>query len=381
MLDAAEPTWQSRYLQGSTLVPLVDVKRLIPDVDGLIAAAQEVAATRGVAGVFTYDETLVNAAAHIAEKLGVPGMSVNGAENCRNKHRTRTVLTEAGFVQPRFAFVTDLAEAEKAGAAFGYPIVVKPRGMGASIGVLGVHDPSELAAAFAVAEGSSHDGNPSYEGGALVEEFLDGPEISIDGAVCRGRYHPLFVARKEVGLAPYFEETGHVVHAADPLLADADLMRMLADAHQALGIQDGMTHAEVKLGRRGPAIVEVNGRLGGDLIPYLGKLATGIDPATVAADVATGIAPDVTPSVRRAAGIRFLYPPRDGTVNAITLPDDNSVPGLVRAAAMVPPGTLLRLPPNGYISRYAHLICVADSPPLVRKALDEAVAQTGLDLT
>jgi biotin carboxylase len=380
LLDAAEPTWQRPYLSGSTVVDLLDGHRLIPDQEGLITAAHEVAAQWGVAGVFTYDETLVIATAHMAEKLGVPGLSVAGAENCRNKHRTRMVLTEAGFVQPRFAFVTELDDAREAAAAFGYPVVVKPRGMGASIGVVMVRDPVDLQSAFAVAEGSSHDGNPSYEGGALVEEYLDGPEISIDGATSRGRYHPLFIARKDVGLAPYFEETGHLVDAADPLVSDSDLIAMLAQAHVALGIRDGITHTEVKFTARGPAIIEVNGRLGGDLIPYLGWLASGIDPGHVAVDVATGVAPTVTPWRRRTAGIRFLYPPRDGTIREISLPTKEAVPELLRATAMVPPGTVLRLPPNGYISRYAHLICSAEDPAACAAALDMAATRASVDL-
>jgi len=154
--------------------------------------------------------------------------------------------------------VASLAEAEAAAAKTGYPLVLKPRGLGASEGVVQVDDASGLADGYRDASSASHPGVPTYERGVLVEEYLDGPEISVDGYVCRGRYQAMFVAHKQVGLAPFFEETEHVVVAADPLLDDRELMDMLAAAHRALGVDGAITHTEVKFTSRGPRIVEVN---------------------------------------------------------------------------------------------------------------------------
>lgn len=300
LLDAAEPTWQRRYVVGSSVVPLLDRARLVPDQAGLVAAAQEVAARREVAGVFSYDETLVVATAHVAHALGLPGATPDGIENCRDKYRSRCALRAAGLPQPRFAFVSTVDDAAEAAARIGFPVVLKPRGMGASIGVVRAGCAGDVPAAFEVAHAASYGGNPAYEGGVLVEEMLAGPEVSVDGAVVGGDYVPLFVARKTVGLAPYFEEVGHVVDAADPLLADPAFVDVLVRAHRATGYRYGMTHTEVMLTRRGPAVVEVNGRLGGDLIPHLGALATGLDPGDIAADVATATAAGTVPT--RCAG-------------------------------------------------------------------------------
>ena len=68
-------------------------------------------------------------------------------------------------------------------------------------------------------------------------------------------YLPMFVARKRTGMFPYFEEVGHVVDAADPLLHDDSLMETLAEAHRVLGVENGLTHAEVRLTERGPLII------------------------------------------------------------------------------------------------------------------------------
>ncbi|MEU3744009.1 MULTISPECIES: ATP-grasp domain-containing protein [Streptomyces] len=370
LLDSTEPTWQRPFVRGATVVGLIDRARLIPDQEALVKAALALAEEHTIAGVWTYDETLVVATAHIAETLGLPGLSVAGAENCRNKEHTRRLLTEAGLPQPRYRHVTSLDAARAAAVEFGFPVVLKPRGMGASIGVVRADDETALDHAYEVAERGSHGGNPAYEGGVLVEEMLVGPEISVDGAVVAGAYKPFVLARKQTGMEPYFEETGHVVDAADPLLSDAGLLDVLTRAHRALGVQDGITHTEVKLTPAGPAIVEVNGRLGGGLIPYLGKLATGIDPALVAVQVATGREPSLTATAQDCVGIRFGYPPEDGRVREVEVP--RSGPGLVEAAPLTTVGAVLLLPPRGIVARFGYAICRGDGPDACEAALDTA---------
>ncbi|MFJ6758301.1 ATP-grasp domain-containing protein [Streptomyces sp. NPDC091273] len=380
ILDAVDPTWQKEYVIGSTTVELLDRERLVPDQEGLVRAAESVAAEHRVVGVFSYDETLVVTTALIAERLGLPGLTVRGADNCRNKHNTRRLLTAAGLPQPHFAYVTDAEQALAAADSFGYPVVLKPRGMGASIGVIRVDGPEGVRPAFEVADAAGHGGNSDYEGGALVEECVIGPEISIDGVVFDGGYTPLFLAHKEVGLEPYFEETGHVVSATDPLLADEELLGILRDAHRELGVGYGITHTEVKLTSRGPVIIEVNARLGGDLIPYLGSLATGIEPGEVAAEVATGTRPEWTPAKARTVGIRFLYPHQNGTVRSVDVPAAPDTPGLLEANVMVRPGTTLLLPPDGYLSRYANVICAGEDRPDCEEHLAKAAALTTIVL-
>jgi hypothetical protein len=132
----------------------------------------------------------------------------------------------------------------------------------------------------------------------------------------------------------------------------------------------------VRLTARGPLIIEVNGRLGGDLIPFLGKIATGIDPGDVLVDIATGQRPNIMPSRQTVAGIRFGYPERDCTVCSIAVP--TVAPGLVAAAAMVEPGTELRLPPGGYIARHSFVVCEADEAAACVDMLDAASALVDL---
>jgi biotin carboxylase len=369
--SATEPTWQDEYVVGSTVLD-------VEDRDAVVAAARELAAHKTVVGVLSWDEVLVVNVAHVAAALGLPGAGTDGIEGCRDKHRNRRLLTGAGLPQPAFAWTTGEDEAVAAAGRIGYPVVVKPRGMGASIGVVLARTEDEVRTAFHTAEDSSYDGNTAYHGGALVEEYLSGPEISVDGSVVDGEYLPMFLARKRIGMYPYFEELGHVLDGDDALLADPELLRVLRTAHTAIGYSSGITHTELKLTDRGPVIVEINGRLGGDLIPYLGKLATGIDPGIAVVDVAMGNRPDLTRTEHRVVGIRFGYPPEDCVVDAVAVPEPDEAAGLLRAVALVEPGTELRLPPGGYISRHSYVLCTGAGPDEVAARLDPAADRVAL---
>ncbi|MCM6774675.1 ATP-grasp domain-containing protein [Nocardia sp. CDC159] len=370
LLNNLEPTWQREYFDETTVANLFDHEILAE-------RGREIARRRRIVGVMCWDEPLVQPAADLAEELGVPGLSADGVRGCRDKNRTRSVLTAAGMLQPKFALTHNVEEARAAAARIGYPVVVKPQALGASMGVVLAANEGELDAAFGVAAGASTIGDEPFIGTALVEEFAIGPEISIDAAVYKGEYTPMFLARKRTGLEPYFEEIGHIVDADDPLLRDEALIGTLARAHRELGVDNGITHSEVRLTERGPLIIEINGRLGGDLIPFLGKTATGIDPGEVLVDIASGRRPTIAPTRNAVAGIRFGYPDRDRKVRSVTVPEH--APGLVTAAAMVEPGAELRLPPGGYIARHSFVVCEASDPRRCDELLDAAADLVVLD--
>ncbi|GAA3299717.1 ATP-grasp domain-containing protein [Dactylosporangium vinaceum] len=372
LINNLRPTWQQEYFDDITVTNVFDWPLLA-------ATARELAGRYTFTGLMCWDEPLVMPAAELAAEFKVPGLSIPGVHGCRDKFSSRTRLTAAGLPQPGFALAADADEARRIAADLGYPVIVKPRALGASMGVSLAADERELEFAFRVAHEASLVGDEPYRGGALIEGFADGPEISIDGTVHKGEYEPMFVARKTTGQPPFFEEVGHVVDAADPLLRDAALLDVLVTAHQVLGIENGITHTEVRLTAKGPVIIEVNGRLGGDLIPLLGQVATGIEPGSALYDVATGQRPDVTHTRTRVAGIRFGYPEHDCIVHSVTVPQE--APGLVLASPMVEPETTLRLPPGGYIARHSFVICSADDPQACADRLAGAAALVEVDAT
>jgi biotin carboxylase len=369
LLLGAEPTWELAYLSGSTVLDMTSTV----DAMNMVDAAREVAARNRVAGVLSWDEARILQSAKVAAALGLPGGDPDMVMRCRDKHQTRTALAAAGVPQPQSVMVSSVDDALAAAASIGYPVVLKPRAMAASLGVVRVDTPEELAERFTFARDTHIPGAWHYDV-VLVEEYATGPEISVDAAVHRGTVYPMFVARKEVGYPPYFEEVGHVVDAADPLLADPALLRVVQETHTALGFTDGMTHTEMKLTPTGPKIIEVNARLGGDLIPYLGLRASGMDPGLAAAAVSCGQPPALAPDRRLVGAVRFLYPDKETTIGSIEVDHDALSPAVDRVIVLVQPGEVVSPPPEGTLfGRVAAVTAVAQS----RQECLDALAAAG----
>jgi biotin carboxylase len=367
-----ELTWQHEYVLGGTVVAL-------RNREAVLAAARELAASRPVLGVLTWDEMLVVNAAYVADELGVPGPGIDGAEGCRDKVRNRRLLAGAGLAQPQFDFATDEEQAIAAAERIGYPVIVKPRGLGASISVVLAADAQAVREGYRSAEAITRLATPTYQSGALIEEYVTGPEFCIDAAVVDGQYLPLFTARKTLGLYPYFEEFGHIHNPEDELLSDRRILDTLIRAHRAIEFQCGITCAEIKLTERGPVIIEINGRIAGDMVPLMARFATGIEPGAVAVDLALGLRPEIPhPAGAPCVGIRFAYPEEGCVVESITLPERRPDNGLVEAVALVEPGTKLELPPAEFISRYAYVICAGRDPEECAVFLDKALSEVRL---
>ncbi|GAA2004800.1 ATP-grasp domain-containing protein [Catenulispora subtropica] len=371
--DAAV-TWQQPYIVGATQVDTLDAEAMIRaarDLDARLRAEYG----RGVQGVLSYDESRIIDTAALAEALGLPTSPAEAVSRCRDKHATRQALDAAGVPQARSLAVGGAERALEAAAELGFPVVVKPRNLAASFGVIRVDRAEDVAGAYHAAAGIVlPEEKEKYEESVLVEEFLDGPEISVEAACFDGRVAVLAVARKQLGFAPAFEEVGHVVDAGDPLLTDPGLAGLVAAAHQAVGFHTGVTHTELRRTASGFKVVEINARLGGGHIPLLALLARGVDVNRVAADVACGREPELTGSVSRVAAIRFYYPERTGVLASVVIDEDALPAAVQQARVLVAPMTEVKLPPQGvaWQSRAAHAIAVADTADECRSALDAA---------
>jgi biotin carboxylase len=362
LLQDGPPTWELPYLTGHTVVDTLDPDAMLTATRGL-----------GLSGVLCWDEVRIEAAASLAAVLGLPGGDPSAVRRCRDKHLTRTALAAAGVPQPASVAVGTQAQAAAAAQRIGYPVVVKPRALSGSYGVVFVPHPDALVAAFEQASGRSIDGVPAFHhAGVLVEEYLTGQEISIDCALHHGTTTPVTLARKQLGYPPHFEEIGHTVDPTDPLLRDPTVLDILTTAHIAVGLRDGWAHTELRLTPTGPKIIEINARLGGDLIPYLGQLATGVDPGLLVAGVACGEAPVLRPTRQRVAGVGFWYPERRCLVAGMRVDDEPLPDGVDRIEFLTAPGVWVEPPPAGHIwGRFGFATVVADTVAQCRDRLAE----------
>ncbi|GGV55855.1 ATP-grasp domain-containing protein [Streptomyces spectabilis] len=374
LLDRHPPAWACAHAHRALSVDLADT-------EVVATAARTLAARDGVAGVLTLLENHVELAAQLAHRLGLPGATPAAAAACRDKLLTRALLRTSKVPSARSYLVDDADSAVAYAAVFAHPVVLKPRHLSGSTGVRRADTPQQVQDAFhhartATLPGLEHTGTP----GVLIEEYLAGPEISVECVVLtQTTTHIAAITRKSLGAEPSFVEVGHLVDAADPLLADPGIRDIATRAVQAMGIERGVLHLEMRLTPRGPRIIEVNARPGGDLIPRLVHLATGLNLPRITADLATGTQPDVTPTRHRSAAVRFLYPQVTGHVTAVN--SGFTAPWLTQFLWTAAPGEHVTAPPHATAAdRTALALVTGPTPATCRKRLDRAQHSCGIHI-
>ncbi|WP_405776231.1 acetyl-CoA carboxylase biotin carboxylase subunit family protein [Streptomyces sp. NBC_01538] len=306
LINDAPMTWQKPYVIDHEVADLSD-----PIAVNIAAAS--LAVRWPIAGVLTWDEFHLMAAARLAHSLGGrPGNTLAAVAAARDKATSRQRFAAAGVPSAASTWVHSLDAAASAAERVGYPVVLKPAACTGGIGVIRVDTITDLPGAWAIASaGAAHQG-PDGDG-VLVEEYLHGDEISVETVTHDGVTSAVAVTRKAVGFAPYFLETGHSVSAGDPLLHE--VAPVASAALEALGITHGVSQTELRLTPEGPRVIEVNARHGGDLIGELVRLATGISLPLAAAALACGEIPNLRPTRQRSVAIGMIYPPAEGIVS------------------------------------------------------------------
>ena len=266
-------------------------------------------------------------AARIASKLGLPHpLDPETAIRATNKLRQREALAAAGVPQPRWEAVRD------ARPALGAPCVVKAPDRQGQKGLSLVLDDADLADAIALA------GATSRSGVVLVEEYVDGPEVTVIGFSAAGAFVPLAVTDRVTADPPAFGVALAHVWPSPHAEAAAEVTRR---AVEALGIADGPSYTQLRVGPGGPEVVEVAARLGGGHDAELVHAATGVDLNGLALAAALGRTPPLdevaAQYAERVGGAvtRFLVAP-PGMLESVVVPQ--GLPGVVWTRIYREPG-------------------------------------------
>jgi biotin carboxylase len=299
----------------------------------LVSTEDEPAIER-LAGAFELDGVIapgtdwpVAIAARIADKLGLAHpLTPATAVLATNKLRQREALAAAGVPQPRWEAVGDGVTELRP------PCVVKAPDRQGQKGLSLVLDDSELGDALALARSTSRTGL------ALVEEYVDGPEVTVIGFSAHGRFVPLAVTDRITAEPPAFGVAlAHVWPSAYAETA-AEVTRR---AVEALGIENGPSYTQLRISAGGPEVIEVAARLGGGHDAELVQAATSVDLNGLALAAALGrdVAPeDVTDAYRERVGgavTRFLVA-APGVLESVEVPQGQ--PGVVRTRIYREPG-------------------------------------------
>jgi biotin carboxylase len=252
----------------------------------------------------------VGVAARIAARLGLPHpITPATAVAATNKLRQRERLAEAGIPQPRSWVVGGDDEAP----AVSGPVVVKAPDRQGQKGLTLVEDPARLPGAIGTARSASRNGL------ALVEELVDGPEVTVIGFSISGVFTALAVTDRITADPPAFGVA--LAHVFESPHAEAAAL-VAAGAARALGIEDGPSYTQLRVGPDGPQVIEVAARLGGGHDAELVFAATGVDLNRLAIASAFDEPVGAPEPQHRAIGIvtRFLVAP-PGELERVDVPE------------------------------------------------------------
>lgn len=261
----------------------------------------------GIDGICTIaSDVAAPTVAYVANQMNLVGNNYEAAVRANNKYQMRKAFMKAGVPCPKFMMVTPdtlhTPEVIDGLREFQYPMITKPSDRSGSLGVTKIMIPAEFYPAVELAM------EKSFKHQAMVEEFIEGREISVEFISYNGKHYPLQITDKVTTEAPHFVELEH--HQPSTLSEEmfATIYDNTKTALDALGLTNGASHAEYKITEDGRiAIMEIGGRMGGDFIGSdLVRLSTGYDFVKGVIDVALGEFTEPVKTLNMCSGVYFL---------------------------------------------------------------------------
>ena len=350
------------------------------DPDAAAEGVRRFAETFPIDAVVGVDDRTTVAAAAIAERLGLPANPVGAVAAARDKLEMRRRLVAAGVPVPRFEPVSLDDDPAPVARAATYPCVLKPLALSASRGVIRADTPLEFVAAVQrIARILAGAGDTSRT--LLAEEFVPGAEVALEGLLVGGALQTLALFDKPDPLdGPFFEETIYVTPSRLPEPVQAELATMTARAAAALGLRDGPVHAELRVGPRGPRVIEVAARSIGGLCSRALRFGAGMTLEELILRHALGRKIESYERERRPAGVMMLPIPRAGRLRAVTgVEAARAVPGIEEIVITSHRGQDLVPLPEGW-QYLGFVFARAQTPEAVEQALRAAHARLGVEI-
>ena len=311
--------------------------RLGVDFTAVEQASQQLVETlaeRPVQAILSLDDSGAFLAARTSQLLGLPHNAAAAADAARNKFRMRQLLSAGGVLSPRFhrffspppqpsvstgstqavsgegAMATLAATVE---SEIGYPCVVKPEDLNGSRGVIRANNRDELLSAARRLLQLIGPGRHF-----LVEEYMPGVEVALEGLLDRGELRVLALFDKPDPLeGPFFEETIYVTPSRLSDAVQADIAATTAQAARALGLEMGPIHAELRINDGGAWIVEIAGRSIGGLCSRTLRFGTDASLEELILRQATGLSLEGLSREGQAGGVMMIPIPEAGILRGV----------------------------------------------------------------
>lgn len=273
----------------------------------------------GIDGVLTIaSDIAIPTVNYIAAVMGLTGNSPDFSIISTNKNQMKNALRSFGLNVAKFCAISNVEDLDKV-EAFRYPLIVKPADRSGSLGVTKISGKSELEEAFFTAL------SYSINQEVIVEEFIQGYEISVESITFHKAHYFLSITDKVTSGAPHFVELEHHQPSIMSVSLQEEILSVLPQALNALGIINGAAHSEFIITDKEEVFInEIGARMGGDFIgSHLVRLSTGYDFLKGVIDVALG---DFKPPIlleKKRSGVVFLSCENDDLLSVN--PEDPSI--------------------------------------------------------
>lgn len=316
----------------------------------------------------------MRAVAKACDECGLPGISYDTAVKATDKGEMIKAFENAGVEHPWYYIVSSQSELKKVADKITYPCIIKPADNSGSRGVALCNTREELVVEY---DYSHHE---SRGGSVIIEEYLQGPEFSIEVMVVDGEPLVLQITDKITTGAPHFVEMGHNQPARE---SEENILRikdLAIRACKAVGINVGPAHVEIILTKDGPIMVELGARMGGDCITtHLVPLSTGIDMVGDTIKLACGEKIDVKPKFNKGSAIRY-FETNKGVIKSIEgLEEAQKIPGIKEISIVYGLGETIGETVSS-TDRVGFVVAQADSAEEAVQCCEEAMKKVTITL-
>jgi len=294
------------------------------DEDASVAAIVESARSRTIDGILVVGDRPTVIATRVAAALGLPGHPSEAAAIARNKRMLRERFREAGLPAPSFVVATLDADPRALTRSVSFPGVIKPIALSGSRGVMRVDDPAGLRDGFArlrtllKSPEVLAERDPAHHV-VLVEDFIPGRELAIEGVLHHGHLHVLALFDKPDPLdGPFFEETIYVTPSAEPPDVQQAIVDAVRNAVAAIGLTHGPIHAECRVNDAGVFVLEVAARPIGGLCARALRFNRNIPLEEMLLRHALGESPEGWQRESAASGVMMIPIPRRGILRSVS---------------------------------------------------------------
>jgi phosphoribosylaminoimidazole carboxylase (NCAIR synthetase) len=344
------------------------------DPEGSRAKIAAFAAHTTVSAILAVDDSGTLLASHANQLLGLPHNDPAAALAARNKYVMRTMLQTGDVPVPDFIKVSGETDPATLANTIAYPVVVKPLLLSGSRGVIRANTAAELVQAVArLRMMLRRIGGDGDHQAILIEEYLPGEEVALEGILVEGQLEVLAIFDKPDLLeGPYFEETIYTTPSRHSAELQNAFRACVEQSAKALGLRTGPVHAEMRFNDRGVWLIEMAGRSIGGLCGSILEFGTHVCLEEVIVRQAVGLPlPNLSPQ-GVAAGVMMIPIPKRGLLRAVQgMEAAKTIPFVTDVDITAPLDYPLVPLPEGE-SYLGFIFARADTPEQVEQALREA---------